>query len=238
MTLQLAENTTDTGLYPKGWTFCRDGYFGHNEDDYHFYDSWTASKIFGGLGGPYAHKLRMTIRVRVVGKRVKGRLRAARWWASAEFGVYDTIFGLGIGQPGGKCSSVADAIRQADASPEVAAMVEQTIRALYTTRRNVAAYFRITSHEPNFGDPPEHPPKIEEYLLAYRPVFGAFDFLPCGKYAAFSWYCEHVPTRRWVKRVTIYEIFGSGGASSCSPKEHERFVPLFPEWLPMPTEAP
>lgn len=240
--------------YPKGWEVYRDSERGY-DDEYHPLDSWVANKVMEsdagvpgrnswmwGVRGTYEHKLRLTVRVRIYGKRKTGgpllgrgpgRLRAHRWYASVEFGDFDTRFSLD--GPSGKCSSVADAVRKADADPAVTEMVKRAIVAMYTDRTRVVAYFRVTSNEPRWGDPPAHPPSCEEYFAAIGPLFGPFDFLPEGRYVAFSW-CRTFKAGEtgWRKMIRLVTNGGGGGASSCSPAEHERWEGLFPEWLTQP----
>lgn len=245
----LAETAEDgLDLYPRGWSFHRNGHIVY-EDDYQLEDSWTALyetqsvhgiERWGTFSGPYLDKVRVLIRLRIYGKRTNGKLRAHRWWAEVEVGHARPGSGFFPSQVGGKCSSVADAIRRAHHSPEVKALVERSIRWTYCTPSRRIVFCRMTSNDPKYGDPPATPPLCEEYLVGFDGLLAPFDHLPPGRYVAFSWRraFPRDGEPHWRKAVTLYDIMGTYGASSCSPAQHERWVSLFPSWFGPPPEKP
>jgi len=218
------------------WMVHRDSYQDHT-GEYRTADSWTATK---SIGGPWSRSrpLITTIRLRIHGFRRDGRLRPSRWWASVQFGAgYETPFVFPFAEANGRCVSLADAVRQAEASKELADMVRRVTLDTYARRENQSAIFQIVSREPEiWNDPvPDGPPVIEPWGVVFRPIFGSLDGdLPYGNWVAFSWRRSYKPVAHWAKVVTIYRVRGTCASSSCSPAEHARFEPLFPDWFPQP----
>jgi hypothetical protein len=223
------------------WMVSRDTWLGY-DDDYHPGDSWTAVRV---IGGPWTRDRPVitTVRVHIHGVRQRGRLMPRRWWATVQVGAgYETPFVMPFGaQPGGSCVSLADAVRQAERSKELADLIARVTRDTYVQRENQTAMFRVLSNEPRiWNDPvPDGPPVIEPWAVVFRPIFGSLDGdLPPGLWVGFSWRRSYKPEPHWTKAVTLYGVSGMGGWSSCSPTEHARFVQLFPDWFVQPERCP
>lgn len=238
-------------VYPKGWDVSRDGSLRY-EDDWESYDSWTANRRTEQKyqlrrprlpsGRHRKHEwFERTIRVRVNGGRGKNdKLRARNFYVSIILGgdygdCLPSAYKLN-----GKCKSVADAIRKVESSPVLAELERESSRRVYCTESRQAVYCRILSIEPRFGYvEPDGPPIIEPFLVAFSAVFNGFDTLRPGRYVRYSWErWSKGGTREWRRSMTLYDIDGSSCYSGASPKDCERFLPLFPEWFSMPTESP
>lgn len=233
------------------WTVHRNSYQDYN-GEYRPVDSWTAVKTIPGISLPRSshaqlwaddvtwHSVyepkRLDIKVvtHISGVRRGGRCRPAHWYVDVEIGCYRQLHlasrlrserGLS-----GSCNSLASAMRKVDASSRVPELIQLKAESLYRLRLNQMAMYRVTSKEPvTWSDPvPDQPPTIEPYALVYMPIFGSISGdLPSGVFVGFSWYNN-------TKHVSLYRSLSGGFCSSCSPAEHKRFLPLFPDWLTPP----
>lgn len=237
--------------YKPYWVVHRDSWQDMN-GEYQPIDSWTAIKTIPGISPPklmtddwrwrstYEPKgIDIKIITHIRGASRKGRCRPAHWQVDVQIGYYRTLWMVrslrserGLS---GSCNSLASAMRKVDASSRVQDLVRLKAESLYRLRLNQMAIYRILSKEPViWNDPvPDQPPVIEPYALVYTPIFGSLaGDLPGGNFVGFSW--GYNGKGNAVKDVCLYRSVSCGFSSSCSPAEHARFVPLFPEWLTPP----